>query len=107
MRNAAILIGDLSCNNVEVSEQVKFRLLVLWIPLFCYANNGLSYPFLSSFEKVEVERALNEVISTLPAMDQEVILVNWLQDFTLCASDWPNLQVSYDRWCRCTRELAQ
>ncbi|KAF2302610.1 hypothetical protein GH714_040048 [Hevea brasiliensis] len=104
---SAILIGDLVGNKVEVSTEVKFRLLVLWIPLFCYANNGLSYPFLTSFEKIEVERAMDEAISTLPPMDQEVILINWLQDFTMCASDWPNLQVSYDRWCGGTRLLAQ
>ncbi|OAY52217.1 uncharacterized protein LOC110612505 [Manihot esculenta] len=104
---SALLIGDLAGSKVEVSTQVKFRLLVLWIPLFCFANNGLSYPFLTSFDKIEVERAIDEAISTLPAMDQEVILINWLQDFTLCASDWPNLKVSYDRWCRCTRQLAQ
>ncbi|KDP37537.1 hypothetical protein JCGZ_05976 [Jatropha curcas] len=103
---SAILIGDLTNNKVEVSMQVMFRLLVLWIPLFCHANNGLSYPFLTSFEKMEVESAIDEVISILPATDQEVILINWLQDFTVCASDWPNLQVSYDRWCRCTRQLA-
>ncbi|XP_002521651.2 uncharacterized protein LOC8268704 [Ricinus communis] len=102
---SAILLADLSGDKVEVPRQVKFGLLALWIPLFCYANNGISYPFLTSFEKMQVERAMDEVISTLPAKDQEIILTNWLQDFTVCASDWPDLQVSYDRWCRYTREF--
>ncbi|WCJ40076.1 hypothetical protein M5689_021009 [Euphorbia peplus] len=103
---SAAILRDLADENVEVAVQVKFRLLVLWLPLFSHANNGLSYPFLTSLEKLEVERAMDDVISTLPASDQEIILINWLQDFTISSSDWPNLQHSYDRWCRSTRELA-
>ncbi|XP_050224937.1 uncharacterized protein LOC126674519 [Mercurialis annua] len=103
---SAILLGDLSSHKIEVSGNVKFGLLALWVPLFCHANNGLSYPFLTSYEKMQVERAMDEVISTLAATEQEVILTNWLQDFSVCASDWPNLQQSYDRWCTYTRELA-
>ncbi|CAK7338019.1 unnamed protein product [Dovyalis caffra] len=102
---SAILIGDLTGDTV-ISSQVKFGLLALWLPLFCHANNGLAYPYLSSFEKIELERAMDEVISALPAMDQEVILTNWVQDFAVTASEWPNLQASYDRWCQSTRELA-
>lgn len=102
----AILIRDLTGDDIEVPRQVKFGLLVLWLPLFCYANNGLASPFLTSFEMVEVERAVDYAMSTLPSMDQEVILTNWVQDFAVSASDWPNLQWSYDRWCQSARELA-
>ncbi|KAA8533376.1 hypothetical protein F0562_033091 [Nyssa sinensis] len=69
------------------------------------SENGLAYPVLTGYEKAEMERTMDEVISTLPAMDQEVILTNWLQDFAISSSDWPNLQMSYDRWCRSTRKL--
>ncbi|KAL6312389.1 hypothetical protein AAG906_008070 [Vitis piasezkii] len=96
---SAILVEELSRVGFEVPRQVKFRLIGLWLPLFCFAGNGLAFPFLTGYEKAETERALDRVISTLPATDQEVILTNWLQDFTISASDWPNLQVSYDRWC--------
>ncbi|XP_059625489.1 uncharacterized protein LOC132268706 [Cornus florida] len=102
---SAILIGELTRGELEVPRQIKYRLLVLWLPLFCYAENGLAYPVLSGYEKGEMERTMDELISTLPALDQEVILTNWLQDFTISTSDWPNLQMSYDRWCRSTRKL--
>ncbi|KAK9275789.1 hypothetical protein L1049_023058 [Liquidambar formosana] len=102
---SAMLFGEVSDKNMEVPVQVKFRLLVLWLPLFCYAGNGFAYPVLTSYEKAELERAMDEVISSLPAIDQEVVLTNWLQDFTMSASDWPNLQVSYNRWCQSTRQL--
>lgn len=88
-----------------ISSQIKFRILLFWLPLFCHASNGLAYPVLSRFEKMEVERAIDEALSTLPAADQEVILTNWLQDFTIAASDWPNLQYSYDRWCQSSRKV--
>ncbi|XP_059278375.1 uncharacterized protein LOC132032705 [Lycium ferocissimum] len=101
----AILFGELNRVKHEVPRQVKFNILVLWLPLFCYADNGLSYPVLTGYEKVEMEKTLDDVISTLPTIDQEVILSNWLQDFTTTSSDWPNLQKSYDLWCHSTRDL--
>ncbi|KAJ0038711.1 hypothetical protein Pint_23210 [Pistacia integerrima] len=103
---SGILFGDLNRQDYwMVTREVKFKLLVLWIPLFCHANNGVAYPILSSFEKVEIQREMNEAISSLPAIDQEVILTNWVQDFAVSASDWPNLQLSYDRWCQSARQL--
>ncbi|KAF6150709.1 hypothetical protein GIB67_020792 [Kingdonia uniflora] len=97
--------GRLARGNTEVLRQVKFRLLFLWLPLFCYASNGISYPILSGCEKVEIERMIEEVISSLPVTDQEIILKNWFQDFCIISSDWPNLQNSYDQWCRASRKL--
>lgn len=105
--HAALLFGDLYQKNKEVACEVKFRLLVLWLPLLCHANNGVSYPVLTTFEKMEIERELDEVISTLPPMDQEVILTNWLHDFSVSASEWPNLQNSYDRWCQSARQFLE
>ncbi|XAR63988.1 hypothetical protein NMG60_11024165 [Bertholletia excelsa] len=105
LKISSILIGELTRGKFEVGEQVKYRLLVQWLPLLCYADNGLAYPVLTSYEKAEIEWAIDEVISTLPAVDQEVVLTNWLQDFATSSSDWPNLQSSYDRWCRSTRKL--
>lgn len=102
----AILFGELKQGNLEeVPRQVKFRLLALWLPLFCYADNGLAYPVMTGYEKAEMERTINELVSSLPALEQEVILTNWFQDFTLSSSDWPNLQASYDKWCHSTRKL--
>ncbi|KAJ8548871.1 hypothetical protein K7X08_029852 [Anisodus acutangulus] len=101
----AILFGELNRVKHEIPRQVKFNILLLWLPLFCYADNGLSYPVLTGYEKVEMEKTMDEVISTLPTIDQEVILSNWLQDFTTTSSDWPNLQKPYDLWCHSTREL--
>ena len=105
MLTLAILFGELTRGDLEVARQVKFRLLALWLPLFCYADNGFSYPVLTGYEKSEMERTMDQLISSLPAIDQEVILTNWLQDFTISSSDWPNLQLSYDRWCHSTRKL--
>ncbi|XWS68465.1 hypothetical protein CRYUN_Cryun04dG0092600 [Craigia yunnanensis] len=102
---SAILFGELTRKELEISRQVKFRLLVLWIPLFCHASNGLAYPVLTSSQKADIERAMDEVISSFPATDQEVILTNWLQDYAVSVSDWPNLRLTYDRWCQYTREL--
>lgn len=84
---------------------MKFNILVIWLPLLCYADNGLSYPVLTGYEKAEMEKTMNELISTLPTIDQEVILANWLQDFTTTSSDWPNLHRSYDLWTHSTREF--
>ncbi|CAN1254985.1 hypothetical protein LINPERPRIM_LOCUS8844 [Linum perenne] len=79
---------------------------MVWMPVLCHANNGLTYPVLSTFEMLQVERAIDEVMATLPGMDQEVILTNWIHDYASTTSDWPNLQSSYDRWCQSTRQLA-
>ncbi|KAJ4961838.1 hypothetical protein NE237_021748 [Protea cynaroides] len=101
----AILMRELVKGDMEVPRQVKFRLLVLWLPLFSYASNGLAYPIFTAFEKAEMERVIEDVISSLPDVDQEMILTNWFQDFVLSASDWPDLQKSYDLWCRSSRKL--
>ncbi|XVE92937.1 hypothetical protein REPUB_Repub01dG0146800 [Reevesia pubescens] len=102
---SAILFVELTRKDLEISRLVKFRLLMLWIPLFCHASNGLAYPVLTSFQKADIEKAMDEVISTFPVVEQEVILSNWLQDYVVSVSDWPNLRVSYDRWCQSTREI--
>ncbi|XP_030509505.2 uncharacterized protein LOC115724172 [Cannabis sativa] len=102
---SAMLFGELNREEVGVSAEVKFRLLLLWLPLFCHAGNGFAYPVLTYFEKMEVEKAIDQALWSLPPMDQEVILTNWIQDFAISASDWPNLQVPYDRWCQSTRNV--
>ncbi|OWM63124.1 hypothetical protein CDL15_Pgr008040 [Punica granatum] len=106
---SALLFGELMRDHHQTaaaySREVKVGILMLWLPLCCHASNGLSYPILTGLEKVEVERAMDQVISSLPQPDQELVLTTWFHDFTTSASDWPNLQVSYDRWCHCTRKL--
>ncbi|KAL1197698.1 BTB/POZ domain-containing protein [Cardamine amara subsp. amara] len=102
---SALLIGELAKDTTQVPGQVTFRLLANWLPLFSHARNGLAFPVLTGYERVEVERAIEKAISTLPALDQEIILTNWLQDYSLSASEWPNLQPAYDRWCDSTRQF--
>ncbi|GMJ12997.1 hypothetical protein like AT3G19920 [Hibiscus trionum] len=101
---SAFLFGELTRKDMEIDRQVKFRLLVLWVPLFCHASNGHAYPVLTSFQKAEMERTMDEVISSLPPRDQEVLLTHWLENYAVSISDWPNLGLAYDRWCRFTRE---
>ncbi|KAK6921471.1 hypothetical protein RJ641_011978 [Dillenia turbinata] len=101
----AILLAEACQGNYQVPREVKFRLLVLWLPLFCYAGNGFAYPVLSRYEKIEMERAMNELMSTLSPRQQEIVLTNWLQDYTNSTSDWPNLQLSYDHWCQSSRKI--
>ncbi|CAH2053265.1 unnamed protein product [Thlaspi arvense] len=92
-------------DNTQVPGQVKFKLLANWLPLFSHARNGLAFPVLTGYERVEVERAIDKAISTLPALDQEILLSNWLQDYSVTASEWPDLTPAYDRWCHSTRQL--
>ncbi|KAJ4897789.1 Uncharacterized protein Rs2_24583 [Raphanus sativus] len=103
---SAVLIGELARDNTQVPGQVKFRLLANWLPLFSHARNGLAFPVLTGYERVEVERAIDKAISTLPALDQEILLTNWLQDFSVSASEWPDLTPAYDRWCHSIRQIA-
>ncbi|XP_077221233.1 uncharacterized protein LOC143854968 [Tasmannia lanceolata] len=102
---SAILFKELGRGELEASRQLKFRSLILWLPLFCYASNGLTCPVFTVGEKAEMERVIEEVILSLPPSDQEIILSNWLQDFTISSSDWPNLQSCFDKWCRSSRKL--
>ncbi|KAL3689998.1 hypothetical protein R1sor_016307 [Riccia sorocarpa] len=90
----------------EVATDVRFKLLLLWIPLFCTATHGIDGVIFSTSEKIEVERTLEKAIRNLPEADQEVILAIWLQEFALSSSDWPNLQSCYDAWCHSTRKLS-
>ncbi|RWR92606.1 hypothetical protein CKAN_02182400 [Cinnamomum micranthum f. kanehirae] len=101
----AILFRELAQGEYEASRQVKFRMLMLWLPLFSYASNGLTFPILTEYERAEMERVMEELIMSLPPADQEVILNNWLQDYAVSSSDWPNLHRCYEKWCRSSRKL--
>lgn len=105
---SATLFRDLTRKGMEemITSEVKSRMLSLWLPLLCHAQNGLTFPALMRYEKDDTELAINQAIGTLSSMDQEVILTNWIQDYAISASEWPNLQPSYDRWCKATRQLA-
>ncbi|GMH03012.1 hypothetical protein Nepgr_004851 [Nepenthes gracilis] len=82
------------------------RMLMSWLPLLCRACNGTDAPVLSSGERTEVERALEETIEMLRQQeDREVVLSLWLHHFTYCpSSDWPNLYACYLRWCTASRQ---
>ncbi|KAI4373141.1 hypothetical protein MLD38_011300 [Melastoma candidum] len=86
IKTIALLSVKLSKESMRLPREVKFGMLMLWLPLCCHAGNGFSYPTLSGFEKMETERAIDGVLLTLPASDQEIILTNWIQDFTVSSS---------------------
>lgn len=85
--------------------QMKMKMLMSWLPLLCRANNGTDAPVLSMAERAELERILEQVISSLEAEEeQEMVLSLWLHHFTYCpASDWPNLRTSYIQWYSAAR----
>lgn len=87
-----------------MAREVRFRILLVWLPVLCYASNGLACPVLMGFERWEVEMVLEEVIFGLPWEDQEVVLRNWVEDFAATDSDWPNLQRCFERWCHNSRK---
>ncbi|KAL2632074.1 hypothetical protein R1flu_016760 [Riccia fluitans] len=105
VRLSALLIREI-VSGKEAGIDVRFKLLFLWIPLFCTATHGVDGVIFSTSEKVEVERSLEKAIRNLPESDQEVLLAIWLQEFALSTSDWPNLQTCYDAWCNSTRKLS-
>ncbi|GLJ32571.1 hypothetical protein SUGI_0655170 [Cryptomeria japonica] len=102
---SALLFKEMVRSDIEISERAKFKSLILWLPLMCYAMNGIDTPVLSAIEKADVERVLEKIISNLSEIDQEVILANWLHDYVFSSSDWPNLQNCYDAWCHSSRKL--
>ncbi|KAF2320351.1 hypothetical protein GH714_027235 [Hevea brasiliensis] len=71
------------------------------------ACNGTDVPVLSTSERAELEKILEELIETLDQEEElEQVLSLWLQHFTYSpSSDWPNLQPAYDRWCTNARKL--
>lgn len=102
---SALLFKEMVRGDIEISERAKLKSLILWLPLMCYAMNGIDTPVLSALEKADVERVLDKIISNLSEMDQEVVLANWLHDYMFSSSDWPNLQNCYDAWCHSSRKL--
>ncbi|KAL3515531.1 hypothetical protein ACH5RR_022433 [Cinchona calisaya] len=89
----------------EQERQTKVRMLLLWIPLLCRASMGTDSPVLSTNERAELERVLEDIIEALKELeDQEKVLSLWLHHFTYCpSSDWPNLRGCYTRWCTAAR----
>ncbi|CAM8932510.1 unnamed protein product [Rhodiola kirilowii] len=87
-------------------KQTKMKMLVSWLPLLCRASNGVDAPVLSTSERAELERILEDMIDTLNHIeDQEKVLSLWLHHFTYCpSSDWPNLRECYARWCSESRK---
>ncbi|XP_038983261.1 uncharacterized protein LOC103697933 [Phoenix dactylifera] len=77
----------------------RMAMLTSWLPLLCRASNGVGAPIMSSGERVEMLRVLEEIIEKLSWEQQEEILALWLHHFTSCPdSDWPNLVSCYTRW---------
>ncbi|XP_042494438.1 uncharacterized protein LOC122073841 [Macadamia integrifolia] len=91
----------------DQQREIKMKMLMTWLPLLCRASNGIDAPVLSSREREELERVLEEMIEMLrQEEEQEKVLALWLHHFTSCSSsDWPNLQGCYIRWCDASRKL--
>lgn len=91
----------------EQPRQTKMKMLMSWLPLLCRASNGTDAPVLSTNERAELERVLEETIEMLEQDDeQEKVLSLWLHHYTYCpSSDWPNLHACYARWCSASRKL--
>lgn len=84
----------------------RMAMLTSWLPLLCQASNGTDTPILSSKEKAEMVKVLEEMIETLSEEQQEVVLALWLQYYTSCPdSDWPNLEACYRQWYSRSRNL--
>ncbi|XVE49538.1 hypothetical protein DITRI_Ditri01bG0090700 [Diplodiscus trichospermus] len=92
--------------NKKSFRQTEMKMLTSWLPLLCRASNGTDVPVLSTSERAELEKVLEEGIEKLEQEEQEQVLSLWLQHFTYCpSSDWPNLLASYARWCTTSRKL--
>ncbi|XP_050210263.1 uncharacterized protein LOC126660692 [Mercurialis annua] len=102
-------LGFEEIDEMKQQQQIesKKKMLMAWVPLLCRASNGTDVPVLSSSERAELERVLEELIEMLEEEeDQERVLSLWLHHFTSCPnSDWPNLQPSYNKWCNLSRKL--
>ncbi|KAK6945742.1 hypothetical protein RJ641_013286 [Dillenia turbinata] len=87
-------------------RKTKMNLLMSWLPLLCCASNGTDVPVLSTSERVELEKVLEDIIGVLDhEEEQEKVLSLWLHHFTYCpSSDWPNLHKSYTKWCNASRK---
>ena len=76
------------------------------IPWLCRASNGTDTPILSSGERAEMVRVLEEMIEQLGWEQQEEVMALWLYHFMSCPdSDWPNLESCYIRWYSESRKL--
>ena len=102
---SVMLLREMAQSAGGVPRDVRFRILALWMPLLCYAGNGVGSPVLSGREKLDAEGIIGEIIQGLPCEDQELILGSWMEDFAFSASDWPDLRGCYDQWCRSSRKL--
>lgn len=99
--------AEFGSNRAAEQRRSKASMLVSWVPFLCGASNGTDTPVLSCVERVELERALEEIIYTLSQEEQERVLALWLHHFTRCAnSDFPNLRPALLRWCAASRKLA-
>ncbi|KAJ0988412.1 hypothetical protein J5N97_006768 [Dioscorea zingiberensis] len=86
--------------------QRRMAMLTSWLPLFCRATNGTDTPILTSSERSETVRVLQETIEKLNWNQQEEVLALWLHHFTTSPdSDWPNLESCYTRWYAESRKL--
>eukprot|EP00249_Psilotum_nudum_P020526 c27743_g1_i1 orf=543-1796(-) len=98
LRVCVFMLKELVSQEIKSSTDVKLKLLLLWLPLFCCSKNVCDTPLFTYTEKVEVVSLLEKIIMSLPASNQETVLTSWLQEYSLSSSDWPNLQYCYESW---------
>ncbi|KAK9096313.1 hypothetical protein Sjap_021810 [Stephania japonica] len=90
-----------SAQQQQLLPQSSKNMLLSWLPFLCQASNGAEAPALTTSEKTQVEKMIEESIETLLGEEeQEQVLRLWLHHFfSNPHSDWPNLQGCYTRWC--------
>ncbi|KAG2284499.1 hypothetical protein Bca52824_055719 [Brassica carinata] len=102
---SALLFKEAAAGEEKWGE-IKKKMFTSWLPLLCRASNGADKPVLRSVERAELEKVLEKMISELEEEEQEQVLSLWLHHYTACsASDWPDLNGSYVRWCNSSRQL--
>ncbi|CAO2815503.1 unnamed protein product [Amaranthus hypochondriacus] len=90
----------------QQQKETKTKMLTTWLPLLCRASNGTDAPTLSTSERGEIERALEEITDMIENNEnKEKVLSLWLHHFAQCpSSDWPNLHGCYLQWCSGARK---
>lgn len=102
LRVSVMLLKDFALCESE-SSCVKVDLLLIWLPLFCHAKIGFDFPSLTRSEKADTLSDLEQSITTLPLLDQEMVLSCWLREYVSSTSEWPNLQECFEKWCSYVR----
>ncbi|GMG98208.1 hypothetical protein Nepgr_000048 [Nepenthes gracilis] len=95
---AQLCIG-IGRGHLLVPKEDRYSLLSTWLePL--YEDFGWMRRACRSIDKKLVEDGLSQTILTLPLAQQQVILLNWFDQFLNKGDDCPNIQRAFEIWWR-------